>query len=140
MRRRLQSRNFLTYEDDNSYSFTRLAGCKEREGLPVQYVLPDGYRGVFSIMTVANGGVQVLISNGQYIVTIPASGKLAVSSSDCLTGKHKLSARYASGDVFPTGQDGAAVRLRLLRISPEMNSIEWVVGTWEDLENASKKH
>ena len=59
-----------------------IIGCGRREGLPVQFVVPDGYRGVFSVTIDSTSGIAVPVTNGQFIVTIPASGKLRISSSE----------------------------------------------------------
>ena len=65
-----------------------LAACSKSPGLPVRFVVPDGYRGLVTVTLDPSDGLAVPISNGQFVVSIPASGKLSVSSFDFLKGKH----------------------------------------------------
>ena len=115
-------------------------GCSERRGLPVQFVLPAGYRGVFSVKLDPNGGIPVPITNGQFVVVIPQNGKVSLSSFDCISGRHVVSARYASGSVLPTSYPDTNVSLRVVNFSPEAKTIVYLIGTQKEADEESAKH
>jgi hypothetical protein len=117
-----------------------LIGCTRQEGLPVQFVVPDGYRGVISVTLDATSGVAVPVTNGQFIVTIPASGKLPISSWDCIGGRHVVSARYTSGQLLPTGHDPNAITLRVVSFRPDTKTALYLVGTEKEAHDAFTKY
>ena len=117
-----------------------VAGCSDRFDPPVRFIVPDGYRGVVTIALDPTAGVSVPVSNGQFVVSIPSSGKLSVSSFDFLRGKHIQTAQYVSGAALPPGHDSAAIALRLVTVTPDVKTAIYVVGTRKEEEDEFKKH
>lgn len=106
----------------------------------MQFVVPDGYHGVFSVTLDTTRGAVVPVTNGQYIVTIPASGKMSVSSFDFVMGKHVVAARYVSGESLPPSHDPMALALRLVTVTPDMKTAVYLIGTQKEAEDALKKY
>ena len=45
-----------------------MCNCENREGLPVEYVLPDGYTGYFWVIVDHKGGKEVKSQNNKVIL------------------------------------------------------------------------
>ena len=92
-----------------------LVGCGQKPfGAPVRYVVPVGFRGTFTITLDPVRGIAVPMSNGQFVVTIPATGKLTVRSLDFLQGKHQMLAQYETGAALATGLRDDDIALRIV--------------------------
>ena len=119
-----------------------LIGCGRKPlGAPVLYVVPVGYRGTFSITLDPTRGISVPMSNGQFVVTVPATGKLTVRSFDFLHGKHELRARYADGEALSTGHREDAIAVRIVRPDKQdANTWIYVVGTSREQDEAFGRH
>ena len=117
-----------------------LVGCAKRFGPPVHYVVPDGYRGVFTIELDPNGGQMVPVTNGEFVVSIPSNGKLSVSSFDFIKGRHMETAEYASGAALSLGHSPTNIALRLVAVSPDLKRAIYVVGTKDEQEVEFKKY
>ena len=117
-----------------------LAACSRRPGLPVRFVVPDSYRGPVTVTLDPSAGVAVPVSNGQFVVSIPASGKLSVSSFDFLKGKHLQTAQYVSGAPVNPRHDPAAIGVRLVTVTPDFTTAIYIVGTEKEAEAALEKH
>ena len=116
-----------------------LAACSKRPGLPVRFVVPDGYRGLVTVTLDPSAGVAVPVSNGQFVVSIPPSGKVSVSSFDFLKGKHLQTAQYVSGAPVNPSHDSAAVGVRLVTVTPDFKTAMYMVGTEKEEEVARQK-
>jgi hypothetical protein len=120
--------------------FLALVGCGRREGLPVEFVVPDGYRGVFSVTLDPATGSAVPVTNGQFVLSIPSAGKLRISSWDCIGGRHVVSARYASGGALPPGHDENAISLRAVTFNPDTKTAVYLIGTQREASDAFTKY
>ena len=117
-----------------------LAGCTGRKGLPVRYVVPDGYRGVLSVTFDASAGSPVVVTNGEYVITFPESGQLAVSSLDFLRGEHTIRAEWANGETLsigsPMGDGAQEVAFRFVYYQRNAKTAVCVVGTEDEASAA----
>jgi hypothetical protein len=80
------------------------------------------------------------VTNGEFLVTLSASGSTSVSSFKFLSGKHVIAARYASGAGLPQGHDSAAVTFRLATYNPDTKTAVYLVGTQKEAEDAFSKY
>lgn len=115
-------------------------GCTKPDGLPVQFIVPGGYRGIFFVTLDRRTGLAVPITNDQFVVTIPASGKLRISSWDCIGGRHVVSAKYAGGELLPTGHDPNAVSLRVVSYKADTATVVYLIGTEKEARDAFKNY
>lgn len=74
-----------------------LTGCGLFAGTPVHFVVPDGYRGLFYLIPDPTNGVVVTKSEGRFVVTIPASGRLRFRDSGFLDSWHQETCAFATG-------------------------------------------
>lgn len=75
--------------------------ARARSTITVQYILPDGYRGVFKLMEDQQAGVKLERQDHRYTVHIPKNGILSVKSLKPLRNWHAVSAAYESGKLIP---------------------------------------
>jgi hypothetical protein len=73
-------------------------------------------------------------------VAIPSSGKLQISSWDCIGGRHVVSARYASGEALPAGHDDAAISLRVVTFNRDTKTAVYLIGTQKEASDAFTKY
>ncbi len=109
-------------------------------GLPVRFIVPDGYRGVLTVKLDPAAGAPVPVTNGEFVVTLSATGTTSVSSFKFLSGKHVNAAWYASGAALPEGRDPAAITLRLATYNADTKTVVYVVGTQKEAEDAFSKY
>lgn len=113
------------------------AGCSEKFGLPVRYIIPDGFKGlVYCALDTANG-VSVPVTNGEYVVTIPQNGKLAVRSIDFMQGKHVFTGQYASGRELPKTPEEIGVYF--IDVESKPPRILLYIGTQQESLEESRK-
>lgn len=79
-----------------------LTGCGMSTGVPVHFVVPDGFRGVFYLIPDPTNGVAISKTEGRFLVTIPADGRLRVRSLGFLDSWHQETCSFASGAHIPT--------------------------------------
>lgn len=115
-------------------------GCSQQKGLPVRYVVPDGYKGNVYFTLDRTNGVMVPVTNGEFLVAIPASGRLAVRSFDFILGYHLVSSQYASGQPLPAGPQKVDVYvIDLDRHHPTPETAVCLVGTQAEVQEAIKQ-
>ena len=117
-----------------------LCGCSQKKGLPVRYIVPDGYKGIVHVTCEPATGSPVPITNGEYVVTLPADGKLTVRSLDFIKGHHVVFSQYASGAPLPSAPE--KVDVYLIDVDRPHNpprSASLLVGTHGEMDEAFKK-
>lgn len=77
------------------------AGCGDGGGLPVHFVVPDGFRGRIDIVLDTKHGSRMEAQDGRYTFIIPASGTFRVQSLQPLEKWHSTTAAYVSGTTLP---------------------------------------
>jgi hypothetical protein len=75
-------------------------GCQGKSPT-IHYVLPNGYRGAFMVITGQPDGVEPRGHNGRYICNVPESGVLRVRGKGPFDGWHSITAAYSNGEVIP---------------------------------------
>ena len=106
-----------------------LFGCSERSGPPVEYVIPDGFRGLFRISPNPNAP-PIPFVDGRCIVDIPQSGLLLVRDMEPFRRFHSGAARYTSGALLPVAVSASTsedIQLFYLSTDSDGNSW-WLVG------------
>lgn len=92
-----------------------VGGCSTRDGDPVHYVLPDGYRGPFVIIADGQDDGGYHYDGTKHVYSIPASGVLHVTTAKPIELDHRVSAEYVSGMKIywlePPPQKPADVRI-----------------------------
>jgi hypothetical protein len=93
-----------------------LTGCGggNRGGSPVELVAPKGYTGMVWLVLDPNGE-DIRLVDGQYRITIPASGVLRVRSLQPMEQWHAFSARYDDGTPIPS-DDGKGIAPEVVAI------------------------
>jgi hypothetical protein len=76
-----------------------LLGCN-RSGPAVQFILPEGFRGIFQVSFDKQHGRTVTESNGVLIIEVPTNAIALVGRDEFLTRWHQVSASYPSGTVY----------------------------------------
>jgi len=113
-----------------------LIGCTGGHGRPVDYVLPDGYRGEFEIIQAKDGG-RLPIENGAEVCQIPTNGLLKVDSLEAFRRWHTESARYASGGGLELKLTSDAPRVPdevcVYRLGSSHSKTRFFVGTHSDM-------
>ena len=123
-----------------------LPGCTERVGLPEHFVVPDNYRGLFTVTVDPIRGISVPVTNGEFVFTIPADGKVCISSSKSLDGLHYLDATYASGQPLPHEYNPTNVSLRVIagrldkKTGRDTKRVVFLIGTKKEAEDAATKY
>ncbi|HEY1173738.1 MAG TPA: hypothetical protein VGH19_20405 [Verrucomicrobiae bacterium] len=112
-----------------------LTGCGLSTGTPVHFVVPDGYRGPFYLIPDPTNGVVITKSQGRFVVTLPASGRLMVRDLGFLDSWHQETCAFASGTRIPTltepGSTGVlATNAVALRGSGSARNSNGPVFTW----------
>src|SRR6185312_10850184 len=92
-----------------------LVGC-DRSAAPVQFSIPDEFRGVFEISVDRQHGVRPVMSNGVWMIVVPTDAHLVIDDDRFLTRWHSEAARYYSGKPVPDENTSATnvVALRSL--------------------------
>jgi hypothetical protein len=121
---------------------------KRREFPVVTVVVPDNYRGEFWVESDGTRGESLAADSDEFIVTIPASGKLVLRSLGPLTKWHAMNHRFANGDPITESDEGEstvallppdAVRLwsysegTVHGTSGKLKRIPWFIGTYAEL-------
>jgi hypothetical protein len=115
-----------------------LFGCSS-SGPPVDFILPDGFRGIFVIIPDSEAD-PMTFRDGRYVVHIPESGILFVANVEPFNKWHTQTAYYSSGIQLPIGiisGNEDKVALRSLSTSSD-GRISWLVGTKAEEELAWK--
>ena len=128
----------------NRHALVRFAvrslGLNLHLGYTVRFVVPDGYRGVFSISEDRVNGVPPGIGDhGEVIYSIPESGHLVTTDTTPLYTWYTAEATYRSGKVIGIEGDPAEIRFRGLGITSRAPSRELVIkdliGTNQELND-----
>lgn len=77
-----------------------LPGCADRAGLPVRFIVPDGFRGRIQLSE-AKEGQEIGVDHGDYLYRIPQGGILKVRKIAGLEHWHKTYAYFLSGQELP---------------------------------------
>lgn len=97
-------------------------------GYTVRYVVPDGYRGVFSISEDPVNGVPPGTGNhGELIYSIPDNGHLVTTDTTPLYTRHSGGATYRSGKPIELEGDPSEIRFRGLGVTSRAPSRELVI-------------
>jgi hypothetical protein len=118
-----------------------VSGCSQQKGLPVLFIVPDSFKGAVYFSLDSTNGLAVPVTNGEYLVTIPADGKLTVRSFDFILGSHIVSAQYASGQPLRFGWNSTDIGFEpidLDRHHRPPRSAVYLVGTQQDKDEAIK--
>jgi hypothetical protein len=103
---------------------------------PIEYVLPDGYRGEFEIVE-SKDGDPLPIENGAEVCHIPASGTLHIDTLESFRNYHRESARYVSGFALPIRMTDEAERapneVCVYTLYGEHSRIMYFVGTHSEM-------
>ena len=111
-----------------------LSAC-HREGPSVDFIVPDGFRGVFQISP-KDGAHPIKLVNGRYIIEVPSSGTLYVDDMRPFRQWHQERAFFKSGSPLPDSilaGDSDSIRLHGLSTDSNDNSW-WLVGTDSEKE------
>lgn len=116
-----------------------LGGCREQSGLPVEYVLPDGYRGEVEIVQDEHGA-PLPIERGVAVCYIPTDGVLEIDTLNAFRRWHRETARYSSGQMIPLKETSdttiAPSKVVLYNLGRSATTIRFFVGTRSEmLEN-----
>jgi hypothetical protein len=120
------------------------AGCS-RSGRPIEYVVPDGYKGRLWVLF-DPAASELPVIDGRYQVLFPPDGLLRVGSMRPFERWHESKARYVSGSPLQhnliRGQSpiapGAVAMWSLARsqtFPDKRDYIVWVVGTESDAKD-----
>jgi hypothetical protein len=106
-------------------------GCNLGEGLPIHFVVPNGFRGEIRIIEDPGNG-EILPKHGRWIICVlPATGILKVKSLKPFLAVHEETACYADGGVLNPGIDTNAIAFFGLGsfASGSTNGVSYFVGT-----------
>ena len=113
-------------------------GCKrEGVGMPIHFIAPDKTTGFVQIIVDPTNGVELVATNGRFIVAIPTNRIVRVRNIAPWTAPHEESAQYANGDQIPTvdsrtSSDVVALRsLGMIEMAPQP-ILAYVIGTEQD--------
>ena len=117
---------------------TTVMGCSE-SGRPIEYVIPDGYRGKVWVLLDPNAP-NLPVIGGRYQVEFPAQGLLRVRSMQPFERWHGSSARFAGGtglavDLVPGQSTVSPFTIAMWSLARgstwpnQRDYIAWVVGT-----------
>ena len=120
-----------------------LYGFAMREGAPVHFVVPNGFKGPIRLPLDPIAGKDIAPTNGQFVYVIPANGILAVKSFEPFQRWHKQSASYVDGTAIPNEYEtwiglvlhGGGESTHVDQ-SPEM---EWFMGTKTEYERCNNR-
>lgn len=73
----------------------------DREGYPIVYVIPEGYRGPVRLIIDRKQGVDVPLKDGRYTYHIPENGTLLIKDDSPFRHRHSLTASYTNGKLIP---------------------------------------
>ena len=119
-----------------------LAGCNSAEN-PVrhEFILPDGYKGVFKIVEDKTAGQPVKPVDGLVKITVPSNGIVMVKSTHTLQEWHKAVAVYKSGGILPFGVGALpdAESVAFFSLWTEANgTIYYLIGTKAEFDRLQK--
>jgi hypothetical protein len=123
----------------NQYRIERLAvrrlGLLLDLGYTVHYVVPDGYRGVFTVCEDSASGTPPEQRGREFVYRIPDSGHLDSSDTTPIQTMHRATASYQSGEVIPYEGEPLEISLRgLSAVSPDGKSRD-LIGTRNEVDN-----
>jgi hypothetical protein len=84
-----------------------LPGCADRSGRPVRVILPDGYKGKFSIIK-DKAGEDLIAEDGCWVFRIPASGVLRIKDNSPFFVPHREEFLYSDSTPLPVKSLGAS--------------------------------
>lgn len=125
----------------------RSLGLHLDAGYTVRYVVPDGYRGVFTVSEDCEHGSQPEAGNhGEVIYRIPDSGHLVTTDVTPLMTLHKCEAMFRNGEFIGIEGDPSEIRLRGLTGFDSDGKSRTLIGThqeandwWSDRKDWFKK-
>jgi hypothetical protein len=117
-----------------------------KPGVPILFVLPDGYRGAFYVMEDPRSPTVLRPEGNRFTIRIPSKGVLKVKSMMPISGFHRESAQYAGGGTILSLPNNPPDQIALYQAEAsgakpgEPIYGAWVVGTRADLDrhNAGK--
>ncbi len=115
----------------NRYALVRFAvrslGLHLEPGYAVHYVVPNGYRGVFSISEDPMNGVPPSFGeHGEFVYSIPKSGHLVTTDATPMVILHKTKATYRSGKPIEVEGDSTEIKFRELGVGSTGPSREMI--------------
>ncbi|HEU0009333.1 MAG TPA: hypothetical protein VFT34_05925 [Verrucomicrobiae bacterium] len=119
-------------------TFGGLIGCKqEGVGMPIHFIASDKTTGFVQIIEDTTNGVELVSTNGRFIVTIPTNRIVRVRSVAPWSAPHEESAQFANGDEMSTDISGIPSNVVALRSIGMIERtphpiIAYVIGTEQD--------
>jgi hypothetical protein len=102
----------------------------ERSGLPVEFIVPDGFHGIFVIKEDRNSGAKPEYVEGRVRYTVPVSGVLHTADVRPLRRWHSESAKYLGGKVIPNAMTATAEDHVLYPLTSDNDGqITYLIGT-----------
>jgi hypothetical protein len=109
-------------------------GCGAKRGYPVEFIVPDGFHGIFVIEEVSEGGTEPEFVEGSYRYVIPESGVLKTTDARPFYRWHSESARFASGkeisNMKTPSRGGPHILISLATDSDGRST--WLIGTKDE--------
>lgn len=96
-----------------------------RTGPDIEFVLPDGFQGKFTIVIDRKKGEKPVEKAGKVVVRIGKDGVATIRDDRFFTVWHKHAARYENGTRIPTDTDD--------RTRPEDTAARFVTGSNEEM-------
>ncbi|HSY18646.1 MAG TPA: hypothetical protein VK815_09945 [Candidatus Acidoferrales bacterium] len=110
-------------------------GC-DRNGPPVQFILPENFRGIFQISVDKETGNEPGQTNGTLMIIVPTNGCVLVKDDGFLKRWHKETAIYPSGVKF-SGEVYDTNALSLRSLLSDNGHTSWIlIGTEEEFRIA----
>lgn len=116
-----------------------LSGCYEgQRGLAVLMVVPDGFRGPFTIVE-NPGGSAISLDGSRYVHRLPTNGVLRVRARRGFEEWHLTSPQFASGQSLPvritTDPPVSAGEVVLYEIDSSATATYFFVGTMSEMQH-----
>ena len=118
-------------------AFGGLMGCKQESVVrPIHFIAPDKLTGFVQIIEDTTNGVELVSTNGRFIVAIPTNRIVRVRSIAPWTAPHEESAQYANGDPIPMDLSISSnvIALRSMGVIERNHHriLAYVIGTEQD--------
>lgn len=96
----------------------------------VVFLIPDGFRGPFSLVEDQQNGESSHPQNGVYTLRISPGGELRLKDLGLLREWHEVSASYGSGELVPDGMNAGSdvVAFHMLDTGPD-GTTWYLIGT-----------
>ena len=121
-----------------------VTSCRRQAvGYRVHFILPDDYRGVFTIVADSTNGISVNAVSNVLTCRVPKTGVLSVRMFEPFTVPHEESAAFANGKLLEMGShqssnisSGTIACRSLGMITYPRRAIAYVIGTESEVDPA----